>query len=297
MSFFKKMLQSVLNEEDGNKELITEKSFVEPKKANTKIIINRLKKGSNGIPDDEYEEYDKMIEQLLKSANDLLSKEDDDDDDSNYRDKDKEAKKKYIKKMKKMSLIEIKKKTNKDSNKGDSGKKSGSKTGGTKQSGDWGLRTSERNLHREIGGLERDYKKELLFELQMRSNMRRNLRRTLEALRTVLRRRLRRMHINRGFFMRFHRSRINLKNLRKKLRKIGCILQTRNINKIKNIKISKIIAINKRIKKAKKIARQKRMMYYRAVEENKKKYLEEYKKAQKNVVKQQKASRHMGVSM
>ena len=90
---------------------------------------------------------------------------------------------------------------------------------------------------------------------------------------------------------------MNLKILKKRLKKIGCILQTRNINKIKNIKISKIIAINKRIKKARKIARQKRMMYYRAVEENKKKYLEDYKKAQKNVVKQQKASRNIGISM
>lgn len=296
MSFFKKMLQSVLNEEDGNKELITEKSFVEPKKANTKIIIDRLKKGSNGIPDDEYEEYDKMIDQLLKSVDNLLLEEED-DNDSNYRDKDKEARENYIKKMKKISLIKIKKKSDKDSNKGDSGKKSGSKTGGPKESGDWGLRTSERNLHREIGGMERDYKKELFLELQMRSNMRRNLRRTLEALRTVLRRRLRRMHINRGFFMRFHRTRMNLKILKKRLKKIGCILQTRNINKIKNIKISKIIAINKRIKKARKTARQKRMMYYRAVEENKKKYLEDYKKAQKNVVKQQKASRNIGISM
>ena len=302
MSFFKKILQSVLNEEDGNKDLLAEKTFVEVIKPKTSKIVDKLEKGNNGVFGDEYEAEDKLIQDLLDSTNDLILEEEDDDDSSNYRDKDLEAKKAYIEKMKKKSLLKAEhlaeqfKKSKKSGAKGDGGKKSGTK-GDSGKKGDWGKRTSERNLHREIGGMERDYARELKEELLMRSNNRKQLRKILEALRIVIRRRLKRMHITRGIFSRFRRSMLNLRKLKTNLRKIGCVLKTRSINKIRNIKISKIKAMTKKINKTKKMAKAKRMMYYRAKQEDKQKYLQEYKKLQKNVSKQQKASRNMGISM
>lgn len=291
MSFFKNLLQSFLKEEDGNRSLVAEKTFVVANKTKTSKIVNKLEKGNNGIFGDEYEEDEKLLKSLIEETDNLLlEEEEEDDDDANYRDKDKEAKKAYIEKMKKKALLKaekIKKDVKKDSKKGGSGKKEN----------DWGKRTSERNLNREIGGMERDYAKELREELQMRSNKRKALRRNMEALRVVIRRRLKRMHINRRFLMNYHRTIVNIKKIRNSLKKIGVVIRTKNANKIKNMKLGQIKQRAKQINKAKKIAKAKKVSYIRSNEEMKKKYLEEYKKAQKTVAKQQKSNRSMGISI
>ena len=270
MSFFKKIFQSVLNEEDDaiKKEIVLNEQY------KTSKITDKLEKGNNGVFGDEHEEEEEYSQQY---KNEEENEEDDDDSDStNYRDKDKEARRKYIEKIRKQSLLIAQtyakyKKAKKDSGRKESGRKSG----------DWGKRTSERNLNREIGGVNRDYAGELRYELAMRSKMRKARAARWEAAKIVIRRRLKRMHINRRFHSNFFRYVLNFKKIKKSLKGLPILINIKAAAKKRSINVGKIKAATKKYVKAKKIEKAKIKLHKRAKEAQEKTTFREMVKARK----------------
>ena len=267
MSFFKKIFQSVLNEEEGD--VKKEEVILEEEQYKTSKITDKLEKGNNGIFGDEHEEDEQYLEEE--------EEEDSDESDStNYRDKDKEARRKYIEKIRKQSLLIAQtykkyKKAKKDSGRKESGRKSG----------DWGKRTSERNLNREIGGVNRDYAGELRYELAMRRKKIKDGIAKWEAMKVVIRRRLKRMHINRRAHTNFFRYILNFKKIKKSLKGLPVLINIKAAAKKRNINVGKIKAATKKVIRAKQRERLKIKSYKRAKEAQKKTTFREMLKAKR----------------
>ena len=266
MSFFKKIFQSVLNEEDGN---IKKEIVLKEEQYKTSKITGKLEKGNNGVFGDEYEEDEDDNIHNNKPINNIEGEEEEESnsDSTNYRDKDKEARRKYIEKIKKQSLLiaqiyEKYKKAKKDS---------GRKEGSGRKSGDWGKRTSERNLNREIGGANRDYAGELRYELAMRRKKIRDGIAKWEAAKIVIRRRLKRMHINRRVHSNFFRYVLNFKKIKKSLKGLPVLINIKAAARKRDVNAGKIKAITKKIVKAKKIEKIKIRVYRLARERNQRK--------------------------
>ena len=259
MSVIKKFFQSVLKEDGENREETLE--IIEFKNETSKII-NRLERGNNGKFGDEYEEdieEDDEKNNINKAIFELEEEEEDNDDDSNYRDKDKEAKRKYIEKIKRRAQLIVSKMS----------KYKKSKKAGIRKiledEGDWGKRTSERNLNREIGGSNRDYEGERRYELFMRALKVKKYIEREEAAKIVIRRRRKRMHLNNRAMRGFTFLRKRVATIKAVSNRVGIFISSRNIIKDRNLSVRRVRDAGIKLNKKKKEARVKQTTYLKAL--------------------------------
>lgn len=221
MAIFNKIFQKILKETDND---ILENN----QKEKSENLINLLYEDDNdfGL---NFNNYNPNIK--------VKKEEEDEDDDSNGRNKDKDRKLEYIEQIKNKVKKEIK------------------NNNGSKQDGDYGLKTSERNLNREIGGMERDYNLELKLELELRSK-KRKLYRKFKAEKKISNKKMKSLRSLALFSLSMLRKRLNILKIRKIFKglltkkQIKAISSKRNINmqKVKVLK-AKIILFNKNYKK------------------------------------------------
>lgn len=190
MSIIKVLFQSLLNEKK-DEEIIDSEIVVEKKKIKkTSQIVNKLEKGNNGIFGDEYEDTEEDAEEENTENSDDMDEESSEDDNINFRDKDKEARQKYIEEVKK----KLKKEAEKNGNKS-SGNKNGNKSGNKGNKGNKSNKDSkygkvaDKNLGKESHHIFTVLKNIKLQQRVIRSKQRKAQRATRRA--NFLRRQLR----------------------------------------------------------------------------------------------------------
>lgn len=264
MSIIKSILQLLLGEKK-DEDIIDNDTIITVKKhKTTSQIINKLEKGNNGIFGDEYEEEEE-------------------DDDTNYRDKDKEAREKYIEELKKKN-----KEGNKDSNK-DSGKKGNKNSNKDSKYG----KNSSKNL-----GKESHYIFTVLKNMQLQMRIFRSRQRKAQrAVRRAnfLRRQLRNYRFLLASHKRYMTRRRMLFNRLKRL--VGVIIGKKRlmslVNKRKiNVKKAKLISF--RVKQAKKQVIKAQKIFKRAQQDKEMKFKNILEAKRKSAKIKKRASRGIG---
>lgn len=236
MSIFSKIFQKLLNEDEDNQKKIEDrvKSFKDRLEKNVELNFKNYAEDPNYMYGEEIEEEEN-------------------NDDANYRDKDKErakeAKLEYINKVKKQAQKEIEKK-----------KKNSVKTGDDV----YGVRTSERNLHREVGGMELDY--ELMDKVeQFKGQMKKKLYKKLSTRALIKIKTAKAMRSLASFGLSVLKKKLTLIKVKKMFKglltksQIKAIANGRNVNikKLKKVR-AKIVMITKQTKRqVKQISREK----------------------------------------
>ncbi len=232
MPIFNKVFQKLLSETDD----ILQKE----KKERLISVEDRLEKNINlnfrnyAVKND----YDYIEEENYEENTE------EDDDETNYRDKDKERSKQekldYINKIKKQALKKIEE----------------LKKQGVKSSSDvYGVRTSERNLHREVGGMEIDYELVDKIEQEKGQTKKKRYKKYLSHLQTKVKT-VKAMRSLASFGLNALKKRLILIKAKKMFKgllttkQINSICKGQNINikKLKKVR-AKIVMINKEIKK------------------------------------------------
>lgn len=277
MSIIKVLFQSLLNEKK-DEEITDSEIVVEKKKLKkTSQIVNKLEKGNNGIFGDEYEDSEEEdIEENIEE-----DEESSEDDNINFRDKDKEARQKYIEEVKK----KLRKEADKNGNKS-SGNKNGNKSGNKGNKGNKDSKygkVSDKNLGKESHHIFTILKNIKLQQRLIRSKQRKVQRAVRRA--NFLRRQLRahkfllashkRYVARRGFL--FRKIKGILGNLIGK-KKLMNLVAKRKLN------VKKAKSISSKVKKVKKQALIAKKMFKKAKENKEqsfKKMLEAQRKSRK----------------
>ena len=280
MSIIKVLFQSLLNEKK-DEEIVDNEIVVEKNKIKkTSQIVNKLEKGNNGIFGDEYEDSEEEdIEENIKTDED--SEESSEDDNINFRDKDKEARQKYIEEVKK----KLRKEADKNGNKS-SGNKNGNKSGNKGNKGNKDSKygkVSDKNL-----GKESHYIFTVLKNLKLQQRIIRSKQR--KAQRAVRRANfLRRQLTAHKFLLASHKRYMARKGFL--FRKIKGILgnligkkKLMNLVAKRKLNVKKAKLISSKVKKAKKQVLMAKKMFKKAKENKEqsfKKMLEAQRKSRK----------------
>lgn len=304
MSIIKVLFQSLLNEKKDEEIIDSEVVMGKKKIKKTSQIVNKLEKGNNGIFGDEYEDTEEDIEEDIekdtensKNENEESTEDEEssEDDNINFRDKDKEARQKYIESVKN-KLKENDKQGNKSGNK--NGNKNGSKNGnksgnknGNKDS-KYG-KVADKNLGKESHHIFTVLKNLKLQERLLRSRLRKAQRAVRRA--NILRRRLRAHR----FLLASHKRYVARKGfLFKKIRGVlGNLIRKNKLMKLvakRKLNLKKAKAISNKVKKAKKQLLIAKKLFKRARDNKEKSFKQMVEAQRKNVKVKKNAKRGIG---